>query len=196
MSKMAPAYNLDEQEDEAERLQVIFGSSLQNLIEAKEYLWTLFLNRDIILFSSTSNRSWFSFLNSLRKNTTVIWKGKRRLYTANSSGFHSLGREKVVTQANPGISTADGSWGVSSSEFSVSKWSHPRLYVDLEEGFGILRQCTLNLKEQMSRPHSTLLSQNHVPSLRKSSLTSRPNGIACQLSFRPCPVCTYYWLCL
>lgn len=57
MSKMAPAYNLSEQEDEAERLQAIFNAILQNLTEAKEYLWTLFLNRDIILLSSTSNRS-------------------------------------------------------------------------------------------------------------------------------------------
>lgn len=118
MSKMAPVYYLSEQEDEAERLQAIFSASLQNLIEAKEYLWTLFLNRDIILFSSTSNRSWFSFLNSLRKNTTVIWKGKRRLHTANSSGFHSLGRE-IVTQANPGISTADGSSGSWSKQFRI-----------------------------------------------------------------------------
>lgn len=180
MSKMAPVYNLNEQEDGAERLQAIFSAILQNLIEAKEYLWTLFLNRDIILFSSTSNRSWVSFLNSLRKNTTVIWKGKRRLYTANSSGFYSLGREKVVTQANPGISTADGSWGVSSSELSVSKWSHPGLYVHLEEGFGILRQCTLNLNEQMSRPHSTLFSQNHFSSLRKvfSNIKAKQNFLS------------------
>lgn len=42
MSKMAPVYNLIEQEDEAERLQAIFNATLQNLVEAKEYLWLLF----------------------------------------------------------------------------------------------------------------------------------------------------------
>lgn len=61
MSMIAHAYKLSKQEAEAERLQVIFNSILQHLIEAKEYLFVLFLNRDIFSFGSTSNRNGFPF---------------------------------------------------------------------------------------------------------------------------------------
>lgn len=61
MSMIAHAYKLSKHEAEAERLQVIFNSILKHLIEAKEYLFVLFLNRDIFSFGSTSNRNGFPF---------------------------------------------------------------------------------------------------------------------------------------